>query len=85
VRVLPAGGVPGKGGAAGGGLGPANSASENDLVNELAGPSLDEVPEELPDWSSVLVGPIYRGTEVTVKWGSPVRASRGSGSPSSAR
>ncbi|GAA1851416.1 MCE family protein [Actinomadura bangladeshensis] len=67
VRVLPAGGVPGKGGAAGGGLGPANSASENDLVNELAGPSLDEVPEELPDWSSVLVGPIYRGTEVTVK------------------
>ncbi|TDD80005.1 MCE family protein [Actinomadura darangshiensis] len=67
VRVLPAGGVPGKGGAAGSGLGPANSSSENDLVNELAGPSLDEVPEELPDWSSVLVGPIYRGTEVTVK------------------
>lgn len=67
VRVLPAGGVPGTGGAAGSGLGPANSASENDLVNELAGPSLDEVPEELPDWSSVLVGPIYRGTEVTVK------------------
>ena len=67
LRVLPAGGTPGKGGAAGGGLGPANSASENDLVNELAGPPLDEVPEELPDWSSVLVGPIYRGTEVTVK------------------
>ncbi|SNS91391.1 phospholipid/cholesterol/gamma-HCH transport system substrate-binding protein [Actinomadura meyerae] len=67
VRVLPAGGAPGKAGAAGSGLGPANSASENDLVNELAGPPLDEVPEELPDWSSVLVGPIYRGTEVTVK------------------
>ncbi|MFA1540105.1 MCE family protein [Actinomadura monticuli] len=67
VRVLPAGGAPGTGGAAGSGLGPANSASENDLVNELAGPPLDEVPEELPDWSSVLVGPIYRGTEVTVK------------------
>ncbi|MFI0479240.1 MCE family protein [Actinomadura sp. 9N215] len=67
ARILPAGGVPGKGGAAGSGLGPANSASENDLVNELAGPALDEVPEELPDWSSVLVGPIYRGTEVTVK------------------
>ncbi|MCP9953730.1 MCE family protein [Actinomadura madurae] len=67
VRVLPAGGAPGGGGAAGSGLGPANSASENDLVNELAGPSLDEVPEELPDWSSVLVGPIYRGTEVTVR------------------
>ncbi|MFG2090897.1 MCE family protein [Spirillospora sp. NPDC048824] len=67
TKVLPAGGVPGEGGAVGGGLGPANSASENDLVNELAGPSVDEVPEELPDWSSVLVGPIYRGTEVTVK------------------
>ncbi|MFI0404621.1 MCE family protein [Actinomadura sp. 3N508] len=68
-RVLAAGGVPGQGGggAAGSGLGPANSASENDLVNELAGPSLDEVPEELPDWSSVLIGPIYRGTEVTVR------------------
>ncbi|TDD22284.1 MCE family protein [Actinomadura sp. KC06] len=67
TRVLPAGGVPGRGGAAGSGLGPANSASENDLVNELAGPALAEVPEELPDWSSVLVGPIYRGTEVTVR------------------
>ncbi|TMR26820.1 MCE family protein, partial [Actinomadura geliboluensis] len=68
TRVLSAGGIPGEGGGAGrSGLGPANSASENDLVNELAGPSLDEVPEELPDWSSVLIGPIYRGTEVTVK------------------
>ncbi|TDC77766.1 MCE family protein [Actinomadura sp. 7K507] len=66
TKVLPAGGVPGERGIAGGGLGPANSESENDLVNELAGPSVDEVPEELPDWSSVLVGPIYRGTEVTV-------------------
>ncbi len=67
TKVLPAGGTPGAGGAAGGGLGPANSASENDLVNELTGPVVDEVPEELPDWSSVLVGPIYRGTEVTVQ------------------
>ncbi|MFC6882704.1 MCE family protein [Actinomadura yumaensis] len=66
-RVLPAGGVPGDGGGAGSGLGPANSASENDMVNELVGPALDEVPESLPDWSSVLVGPIYRGTEVKVK------------------
>jgi phospholipid/cholesterol/gamma-HCH transport system substrate-binding protein len=67
TRILPAGGAPGKSGAAGSGLGPANSASENDLVNELAAPTLDEVPEDLPDWSSVLVGPIYRGTEVTVR------------------
>ncbi|MDL4775589.1 MULTISPECIES: MCE family protein [Thermomonosporaceae] len=82
-RVVPAGGVPAQGGlpagapaggkaggtagVTGSGLGPANSASENDMVNELVGPSLDEVPDALPDWSSVLVGPIFRGTEVTVK------------------
>jgi len=50
-----------------GGLGPDNSTAENDLVNQLLAPSLDEVPEELPGWSSVLLGPLYRGAEVTVK------------------
>ncbi|RFU43209.1 MCE family protein [Actinomadura logoneensis] len=63
VRV----GAPTAGAVPGSGLGPANSASENDLVNEFVAPSMDEVPDRLPDWSSVLVGPIYRGTEVTVK------------------
>ncbi|WP_067826210.1 MCE family protein [Actinomadura kijaniata] len=67
-RVIPAGGNPVQAGATpGSGLGPANSPSENDLVNELAGPALDEVPQSLPDWSSVLLGPIYRGAEVKVK------------------
>ena len=25
------------------------------------------VPEDLPDWSSVLLGPVYRGTEVRIR------------------
>ncbi|MQY04062.1 MCE family protein [Actinomadura macrotermitis] len=49
-----------------GGLGIANSPQENQLVNELIAPGLQEVPEALPDWSSVLLGPLYRGTEVKV-------------------
>ncbi|MFI7347922.1 MCE family protein [Streptomyces sp. NPDC049936] len=48
-------------------LGPANSPSENDLVNELLAPAAGESPADLPDWSSLLVGPVYRGTEVTLR------------------
>jgi phospholipid/cholesterol/gamma-HCH transport system substrate-binding protein len=50
-----------------GGLGPANSPQENEFVTELAAPGLNTTPQSLPDWSSVLLGPLYRGTEVTVK------------------
>ncbi|XVQ09113.1 MCE family protein [Spirillospora sp. CA-255316] len=50
-----------------GGLGLPNSPQENALVNELAAPALREVPQSLPDWSSVLVGPIYRGAKVSVR------------------
>ncbi|MFI0351211.1 MCE family protein [Actinomadura sp. 9N407] len=50
-----------------GGLGLLNSPEENRLVNELLAPGMNEVPSALPDWSSVLVGPIYRGREVTVR------------------
>jgi phospholipid/cholesterol/gamma-HCH transport system substrate-binding protein len=52
---------------AAGELGVPNSPGENDLVNELLNPSGTTPRTSLPDWSSVLVGPIYRGTEVTVK------------------
>ncbi|MGH3376311.1 MAG: MCE family protein [Actinoallomurus sp.] len=49
-------------------LGVPNSPGENDLVNELLAPGVTKAPPRtLPDWSSVLVGPIYRGAEVTVK------------------
>ncbi|MFF9216349.1 MCE family protein [Streptomyces viridosporus] len=47
-------------------LGPANSPQENDLVNELLAPAAGRHPGDLPDWSSLLVGPAYRGTEVTL-------------------
>ena len=50
-----------------GGLGLANSPQENSLVNELIAPEVGEPAQVLPDWSSVLVGPLYRGTEVTVE------------------
>ncbi|WP_030859613.1 MCE family protein [Streptomyces sp. NRRL S-37] len=47
-------------------LGPANSPAENDLLNELLAPAAGESPAGLPDWSSLLAGPVYRGTEVTL-------------------
>ncbi|MFE3071465.1 MCE family protein [Streptomyces sp. NPDC059247] len=48
-------------------LGPANSAQENDLVNELLAPAAKKRPGELPDWSSLLAGPAFRGAEVTLR------------------
>lgn len=44
-----------------------NSADENGLVNELIAPTLGTAPSSLPNWSSVLVGPVFRGAEVTVQ------------------
>lgn len=49
------------------GLGLPNSPQENELVNELASPSAGTPPANLPGWSSVLIGPLYRGTEVKVR------------------
>ncbi|MFM9373644.1 MCE family protein [Streptomyces sp. Da 82-17] len=54
-------------GSAGQSLGPANSPQENALVNELLAPSAKTAPDRLPDWSSLLAGPLYRGTEVRLK------------------
>ncbi|MDI3386258.1 MCE family protein [Streptomyces sp. B-S-A8] len=48
-------------------LGPANSPQENALVNELLAPAAQTRPDELPSWSSLLAGPLYRGTEVKLK------------------
>jgi phospholipid/cholesterol/gamma-HCH transport system substrate-binding protein len=48
------------------GLGLPNSPQENELVTELAAPAANVAPDKLPDWSSVLLGPLYRGTEVKV-------------------
>ncbi|OKJ93509.1 ABC transporter substrate-binding protein [Streptomyces sp. CB03234] len=49
------------------GLGLPNSPQENQLVNELIAPGLKTAPQSLPDWSTVLTGPVFRGTEVTLK------------------
>jgi len=49
-----------------GGLGLPNSPQENELVNELLAPGLNMSPGQLPSWSSVLLGPLYRGTTVSV-------------------
>jgi phospholipid/cholesterol/gamma-HCH transport system substrate-binding protein len=48
-------------------LGLPNSPQENRLVNELLATELKKTPTQLPDWSSVLTGPVYRGAEVTLK------------------
>ncbi|HWE89905.1 MAG TPA: MCE family protein [Pseudonocardiaceae bacterium] len=49
------------------GVGAPNSPMENELINELTAPGLGEAPSSLPGWSSLLLGPIYRGSEVTIK------------------
>jgi phospholipid/cholesterol/gamma-HCH transport system substrate-binding protein len=44
-----------------------NSSQERALVAALAAPSMGTSPSDVPQWSSVLVGPLYRGQEVTVR------------------
>ncbi|MFD7862881.1 MCE family protein [Streptomyces sp. NPDC057682] len=48
-------------------LGMPNSPQESRLVNELVAPSLNVRPQALPEWSSVLIGPAFRGVEVNLK------------------
>ncbi|MEV1044196.1 MCE family protein [Streptomyces sp. NPDC049916] len=48
-------------------LGLPNSPQESRLVNELVAPSLKTGPAALPDWSSVLIGPAFRGAEVRLR------------------
>ncbi|AEW95591.1 MULTISPECIES: MCE family protein [Streptomycetaceae] len=48
-------------------LGLPNSPQENELVDELLAPGMKRPAASLPDWSSVLAGPVFRGAEVTVK------------------
>ncbi|MFI1529114.1 MCE family protein [Streptomyces griseus] len=55
------------GDGADGGLGLPNSPQESRLVNELVAPSLKARPGDLADWSSVLIGPAFRGAEVKLK------------------
>ena len=44
-----------------------NTPQENALINELLAPQANTTAAALPSWSSLLVGPVLRGTEVGVK------------------
>lgn len=59
----------GGGGEGGGGSAPGqpNSPEERALVNGLTGANLGLPPGQVPEWSSVLLGGLYRGAEVTVR------------------
>ncbi|MFE4884797.1 MCE family protein [Streptomyces sp. NPDC056701] len=60
-------GAPEEVAAADASLGMPNSPQESRLVNELVAPSLKVQPQALPEWSSVLIGPAFRGAEVKLK------------------
>jgi phospholipid/cholesterol/gamma-HCH transport system substrate-binding protein len=47
------------------GIGITNTPSENEFLDELISPQLNTPPQQLPNWSSFLVGPLYRGAEVS--------------------
>ncbi|MFD7984906.1 MCE family protein [Kitasatospora indigofera] len=44
-----------------------NSPQENALVTELLAPGMNATPQDLPDWTSLLAGPVLRGAEVTLR------------------
>lgn len=45
----------------------ANSPAEQQLIAALVAPSMGVPRNEVPDWSGLLVGPLFRGTEVVVR------------------
>ncbi|MFE6646612.1 MCE family protein [Nocardioides sp. NPDC057772] len=49
------------------GLGEQNSEGENQLIAEVMAPAEGMAPDEYPTWSSLLLGPTLRGTEVIVR------------------
>jgi virulence factor Mce-like protein len=49
------------------GLGLVNSPVERDFVSELLAPSLGRQPADVPQWGSLLVGPVLRGAEVSYR------------------
>jgi phospholipid/cholesterol/gamma-HCH transport system substrate-binding protein len=49
------------------GLGQVNSPAENQMIAELVAPTVGMSPSQYPDWGSLLVGPLLRGAEVTLK------------------
>jgi phospholipid/cholesterol/gamma-HCH transport system substrate-binding protein len=63
-----------QGGAAGGAAatvaaitGPGGAPQDSELIKELAGLALGRPPAAVPGWSSLLVGPLYRGANVSLR------------------
>lgn len=50
-----------------GGVGQANSPGENQLIAELVAPTQKLAPQDYPAWGSLLLGPVLRDSEVTVR------------------
>ncbi|GAA4540128.1 MCE family protein [Amycolatopsis samaneae] len=46
---------------------PAYTGAEHDFLSQLIGPQVGMDAAAVPGWSSLLVGPLYRGAEVTVQ------------------
>ncbi|WP_211323343.1 MCE family protein [Amycolatopsis palatopharyngis] len=61
ANAAEAGGYNGGGSTAGN---PAYTAAEHGFLAQLLGPQLGVAPEDVPGWSGLLVGPLYRGAEV---------------------
>ncbi len=45
----------------------ANTPPEQELIAVLVAPGLGVAPQDVPGWSSLLLGPLFRGAEVTVR------------------
>src|SRR5262249_25887938 len=45
----------------------ANTPAEQGFLAELVGPAIGASPHQFPGWGSELIGPLFRGTEVTIK------------------
>lgn len=45
----------------------ANSPAEMEFLAQLIGPNMGLEPSQVPSWASYLIGPLFRGTEVTVQ------------------
>jgi hypothetical protein len=62
----PANGISG-GGSGSAAAGPANSPQEAGVLSYLVGRQTQTPPAQVPGWSGMLVGPLYRGAAVTVR------------------
>jgi hypothetical protein len=45
----------------------ANTPAEQEFLAQLIAPGMDLSPSQVPGWSTLLLGPMFRGAEVTVR------------------